>query len=125
MAVVCLIARASLQVWFKPRALCRIYLFKVFSQPQQHRGEEEKPWGFFEWSGGAGSCAGLVLCEEPSFWSELDLPEQVREEDVGVISVHSLPPTSSELVAGPGVIAVAGTDSWELSSGMRFSSRMC
>lgn len=50
-----------------------------------------------------------VLCEGPSLWPELDLPELVREEDVGLISVHSLPPTSSELVAGPGVIAAAGS----------------
>lgn len=122
MAAVCPVARTPLQVWFKPRALCRIYLFKVFSQLQQHRGEKEKPWGFLDWSGGAGSCSGLkrwCSVEGPCFgqgWTFL--PELVREEDVGPVSVHSLLPTSSELEVGPGVIAVAGADSWELSGGM-------
>lgn len=51
--------------------------------------------------------------------SWISLPEAVREEDVGLVSVQSLLPSSSELVAGPSVIAVADAGSWELSGGMR------
>lgn len=109
-------------MWFKARALCRIYLFKIFSQPQQHRGEKEKPWKFLERSDGAGSCAGLKCgcsMKGPRFGqSWIFLAELVREEDVGLVSVHSLLPTSSELLVGPGVLAVAGADSWDLSGGM-------
>lgn len=79
-----------------------------------------------EWSGGAGSCAGpkcRCSVKGPCFGqSWIFLPEAVREEDVGLVSVHSLLPSSSELVAGPGVIAVAGAGSWELSGGMRRGS---
>lgn len=108
MPVVCPVAR----VWFKPRALCRIYLFKVFSQLQQHRGEKEKPWGFLEWSGGAGSCTGLKCwcsMKGPCFGQSWTfLPELSREEDVGLVSVHSLFPASSELEVGAGVILWLG-----------------